>query len=77
MNMKNKFIICPSCQQQMKSIQRSIIRKTRLFACACGHRRWVSEDEFEVITDRCFICFKNDCCAGDHRFKGELIGMGF
>ena len=76
MNMKNNFIICPSCRQQMKSIQRSIIRKERLFACACN-RQWISEDEFEGIADHCFICFKKDCCGSDHRFHGELIGMGF
>jgi len=78
--MNKKIVVtipCPSCSQQMKSIQRSIIRRTRLFACACGHRQWISEDEFEAIKGHCFICFKKDCCAGDHRFKGELIGMGF
>jgi hypothetical protein len=37
----------------------------------------MKETEYEAMTGACFICGNEACCASDHRFKGELIGMGF
>lgn len=76
---KNTFIQipCPLCGAQMMVFQQSRFEKERLFACICDYRCRVSEGSFEEMTGRCFICGKRNCCASDHRFHGELIGMGF
>ena len=68
---------CPYCQRPMTVTRRSILNQTRLFVCACGHHEWMTEEQFEAITDRCFLCGKRDCCAKDHRFNGTIpAGMG-
>lgn len=70
-------VSCPSCNRQMMVFQQSRLEKERLFACICDYRCRVSEGGFEELTGRCFVCGKRNCCAEDHRFHGELMGMGF
>ena len=68
---------CPSCHGQMLIFEGPSAKRTRLFACICGYRRWVAEEHFEDITGLCRICGKEGCCADDHVLHGTLIGMGF
>ncbi|MBU1194082.1 MAG: hypothetical protein KKE62_07420 [Proteobacteria bacterium] len=70
-------IPCPSCERQMMVFHKSRLSKERIFKCICGYRLTVAEKEYEAMTGRCFVCGKRNCCASDHRFHGELIGMGF
>jgi len=77
MTKKNEIIPCPSCQSPMKHPQRTFLPRDKIFNCSCGYRLAVSETEYEAMTGACFICGKDNCCASDHRFKGELIGFGF
>ena len=68
---------CPSCNKPMPSFHRYRLSKEKILACICGYRRCVSEDEYERLTGRCFVCGKKGCTGYDHRFHGKLIGMGF
>lgn len=78
MNKKNvETIPCPSCQSPMKHPQRTFLPKDKIFKCSCGFSKTMKETEYEAMTGACFICGKEACCASDHRFHGELIGMGF
>jgi hypothetical protein len=68
---------CPFCKKQMPSFHRYRLDKRRILACTCGYKRCVNEDEYEAITELCFICGKSGCCASDHRFNGVIpAGMG-
>ena len=68
---------CPSCQRQMMVFQKFRLSKERIFKCICGYHLAVEKKEYEAITGKCIICGKRNCCARDHSFHGELIGMGF
>ena len=70
-------IPCPLCNRQMMVFQKSRFKMERIFACICEYRCRVTEGSFEEMTGRCFVCGKRNCCARDHIFHGELIGMGF
>ena len=70
-------IQCPTCRSQMKPPQRNFLPRDKIFGCACGFTQTLKETEYEAMTGRCFACEKTNCCAEDHRFHGELMGMGF
>lgn len=70
-------IPCPSCNKQMLVFRRSRLAKERVFKCICNYRLQVNEEEYEVMTGRCFVCGKINCCARAHRFTGIIpAGMG-
>ena len=68
---------CPFCQAQMLIFRGQNVQMRRLFACTCGYRRWVAEEQFEEVSGLCRICGKKGCSADDHVLHGTLIGMGF